>query len=58
MSAGLVLAAIACSTSDFTIADIALQAGFYDYSQFTRTFRPLEKTTPLWFRSVFRQQLL
>jgi two-component system, response regulator YesN len=40
--------------TDDTIADIALQAGFYDHSQFTRTFKSLEKATPLRFRKRFR----
>lgn len=33
------------------ITDIALQAGFYDHSQFTRTFKSLENMTPLQFRN-------
>jgi two-component system, response regulator YesN len=33
-----------------SIADIALQAGFYDNSQFTRTFRAAEGITPLQYR--------
>jgi two-component system response regulator YesN len=37
--------------TDHSIADIALQAGFYDHSQFTRTFKSLENTTPLRFRN-------
>ncbi len=40
--------------TDNNIADIALQAGFYDHSQFTRTFKALENTTPIRFRNRFR----
>ena len=41
--------------SDSSITDIALQAGFYDHSQFTRTFKSLENTTPLLFRNRERR---
>jgi len=40
--------------SDDTIADIANQAGFYDQSQFTKTFKSLEKVTPLHFRQQYK----
>lgn len=42
--------------SDSSITDISLQAGFYDHSQFTRTFKSLENTTPLRFRNRFRKE--
>ena len=41
--------------TDNRIADIALQAGFYDHSQFTRTFKALENTTPMRFRNRYRK---
>ncbi len=40
--------------SSESIAQIALQAGFYDSSQFTRIFKALERTTPGRFRKRFR----
>jgi two-component system response regulator YesN len=40
--------------SDDSIAQIALQSGFYDCSQFTRTFRAQERTTPGKFRKMFK----
>lgn len=41
--------------SDDAISDIAIQAGFYDQSQFTRTFKAQEKTNPLHYRNQFRK---
>jgi AraC-like DNA-binding protein len=43
-------------TTDRTIADIALSAGFYDHSHFTRTFRRLMSCSPKQYRDHHRQQ--
>lgn len=43
-------------STDRTIADIALSAGFYDHSHFTRTFRRLMSCSPKQYRDHHRQQ--
>ncbi|MFT5471511.1 MAG: AraC-like DNA-binding protein [Verrucomicrobiales bacterium] len=42
------------STTDLTIGDIALAAGFYDQSHFTKRFRKLTGLTPLRYRKRFQ----
>ena len=37
--------------TDHTIAEIALECGFYDHSAFTRTFRAVTSVTPTQFRA-------
>ena len=42
-------------TTDRTIADIALAAGFYDHSHFTRTFKRIMSCSPKQYRARHRQ---
>ncbi len=42
--------------TDRTIADIALEVGFYDHSHFTRTFRRQMSCSPKQYRDHHRQQ--
>jgi len=37
------------------IADCAIEAGFFDQSHFTKTFKQVEKSTPAQFRRKFRR---
>jgi AraC family transcriptional regulator len=41
-------------TSELTLAEIALRAGFYDQSHFTRTFKTMMGFTPSQYRSHFQ----
>jgi AraC family transcriptional regulator len=43
------------SSTDNPIADIANEAGFYDQSHFSRTFRRFADMTPLQYRKLFRK---
>jgi transcriptional regulator GlxA family with amidase domain len=40
--------------SDLTVAQVAVDTGFYDQSHFTRTFRRLSGLTPVAYRELMR----
>jgi len=40
--------------TDISLADVAIEAGFFDQSHFTKTFKKMEKTTPHHFRRKYR----
>ena len=40
--------------TDISLADAAIEAGFFDQSHFTKTFKKMEKTTPHHFRRKYR----
>ncbi len=41
--------------TDVNIADCAIEAGFFDQSHFTKTFKQVEKSTPAQFRRKYRK---
>jgi two-component system response regulator YesN len=41
--------------TDVNIADCAVEAGFFDQSHFTKTFKQMEKSTPSQFRRKFKR---
>jgi AraC-like DNA-binding protein/ligand-binding sensor protein len=41
--------------TDVNVADCAVEAGFFDQSHFTKTFKQLEKSTPAQFRRKFKR---
>jgi len=44
--------------TDINIADLASEAGFFDQSHFTKTFRKVEKMTPSTFRRKYKKYYL
>jgi two-component system response regulator YesN len=41
--------------TDVNIADCAIEAGFFDQSHFTKTFKQMEKSTPAQFRRKYKK---
>ena len=41
--------------TDITLADCAIEAGFFDQSHFTKTFKQVEKMTPSQFRREYKR---
>ena len=41
--------------TELTLADSAIESGFFDQSHFTKTFKKIEKITPSYFRKKFRE---
>jgi AraC family transcriptional regulator len=37
-----------------SLADVAMETGFFDQSHFTRSFKAIEKMTPFGFRQKYR----
>jgi two-component system response regulator YesN len=40
--------------TDISLADVAIEAGFFDQSHFSKTFKRMEKMTPFHFRKKYR----
>ena len=41
--------------SDISLADCAIEAGFFDQSHFTKTFKQVERMTPSQFRRKYKR---